>query len=79
MFSDRNRFNFKALFSFSEISPKTQTHLTHVYTTIFACVLICASGMAVNSKFVLSGFLWNMASMICMGYLMYKISSPYLE
>ena len=78
-FSSSSSFNLKALLSFKDISPKTQAHLTQVYTTIMACVLVCATGMYVNSSFLLQGFLWNLLSIISMVYLMYKISSPYLE
>jgi Kef-type K+ transport system membrane component KefB len=72
-------FNLKTMFSFKDISPKTQAHLTQVYTTILACVLFSATGMYLNATFVLQGILWNIASIVSMVYLMYKISSPHLD
>lgn len=41
------------------------------------CVGVCCMAMYLNAYTVLSGFLWSMASMIGMAYLMYKITNQY--
>jgi hypothetical protein len=46
----------KALFSFDDISEKTQQHLTKVYSLLMVCTGVCAAGMFVNQSFVVSGF-----------------------
>ncbi len=67
--------DFKTIFSFKDISEKTQQHLTKVYSMLVVCSLICATGMWVNSALILSGFIMNMLSIICTIYLVYQISN----
>lgn len=88
MFQDRNSYQqhnkyssgsqpsasiFQTLFTFKDISDKTQAHLTKVYTTLMVCTLICATGMYINSAFFLSGFIMNILSVILSVYMMYQV------
>lgn len=65
----------KGLFEMKDISEKTQMHLRNVYGNLAVCTSICALAMYMNAFTVLSGFLWQMVSMIGMGYMMYQISN----
>lgn len=65
------------MFTFKDVSPKTQLHLRNVYGNLGVCTFICALGMWMNAFTILSGFMWAIASMIAMGYLMYKVSNVY--
>ena len=64
-----------AMFKMQDISPKTQLHLRNVYSNLAACTGVCALGMYMNAATFLSGFMWTFASMILMGYCMYKITN----
>lgn len=59
----------------ADISPKTQAHLTKVYTTLLACVLVCATGMWINASFFLNGFLVSILSIILSVYLIIQVSN----
>lgn len=50
------------LFDLSDISPKTQQHLSKVYANVFAMCLICATGMYINANYIATGFLSSMVS-----------------
>jgi len=63
--------DFKSLFSFSDISEKTQAHLTKVYGLLLVCCMICASGMWLNAANIITGFFANVFSIILSVYLMY--------
>lgn len=64
-----SNFDFKTMFSFSDISDKTKTHLTKVYGTIMLCCLVSALGAFVNQTFVIGGFFLNILSLILSIYL----------
>jgi Bax inhibitor 1 len=68
-------FDFSTLFSFKDISPKTQSHLTRVYTMLMACSLVCAFGMWVNTATFIHGFFMNLLSIILSVYLIYQVSN----
>ena len=55
----------KTMFTFTDISDKTQKHLTKVYTTLLVLSALCALGMYVNQTFIVSGFFMNLIS-ICL-------------
>ena len=61
-FSNRSSFDFKKLFTLSDISEKTRTHLFNVYALLMACTMICALGMFVNTAYIMSGFFMNLIS-----------------
>jgi hypothetical protein len=63
------------MFSMKDISAKTQTHLTKVYTTLLGCVLACATGMWLNTSFFLNGFLMSLISIILSVYLIIQVSN----
>ncbi len=63
-FFGSSNINMKSLFSFNDISVKTQAHLTKVYMMLMVCSLLCAFGMWVNSEIILSGFFINLISII---------------
>jgi hypothetical protein len=75
--SSRNSFrpqtSFSTLFSFKDISEKTQNHLTKVYGTLLVSSLICALGMYVNSTIFLSGFFMNLLSIALSIYLICQV------
>ena len=58
-----------------DISPKTQLHLRNVYGNLMLCTGVCALGMYINAVTILSGFMWTVAILIGMAYLMYKITN----
>merc|ERR1712224_560961 len=66
------------MFKMHDISPKTQNHLSKVYGNVMMCALVCAGGMWINAHTILSGFFASIAVMIGIGYLGYKVSSPYM-
>ena len=55
----------KTMFTFTDISDKTQKHLTKVYTLLLVLSAVCAMGMYVNQHFIVSGFFMNLIS-ICL-------------
>ena len=65
--------SFSSLFSFKDVSPKTQEHLTKVYTLLLTSAVVCALGMYVNATFILAGFLMQMLSLVGTIYLVYQI------
>jgi hypothetical protein len=67
----RQPFNWNALFSMGDISPKTQQHLSQVYRTLMASAASCVLGMYINSAFVVTGFFITILAIVAMGYLMY--------
>jgi len=64
-----------ALFTFKDISEKTQAHLTRVYSLLLVCTLVCAAGMKANATFVVSGFFLHLASIILSVYLVYQVAN----
>lgn len=74
-FFNRDRPSMSSMFTFSDISEKTQAHLTKVYTMIMACSIVCAAGMYVNATLVLGGFLMTILSIILSVYLIFQISN----
>ena len=60
-----------SLFKFHDVSDKTKTHLTEVYTLLMVCCFICASGMYVNAAYIMSGFFMNVISIILSVYLIF--------
>lgn len=64
---------FKSLFTFKDVSDKTQQHLTRVYTLLLACAAFCALGMYANATFIASGFLMNLVSILVSFYLIFQI------
>ena len=69
--------NVKAVFTFKDISAKTQDHLRKVYTNVAVCTAICGVASFMNQTFILSGFIAQFLSIIAMGYMAYKISNVY--
>ena len=69
------RPSLSSIFTFSDISDKTQAHLTKVYTMIMACSVVCALGMYVNGTVILSGFFMTILSIILSVYLMIQVSN----
>ena len=69
--------NLDTLFTFKDVSEKTQSHLKKVYANLMACSGVCALGMYLNAFTILSGFMWSVGIMIAMGYAMYKVSNVY--
>ena len=49
--------SFSTIFSFQDVSPKTQQHLTKVYSLLLTCAVVCALGMYVNATVNVTGFL----------------------
>ena len=80
LFGDNIRLDrMSAMFKTHEISDKTQKHLTKVYGNVMMCALVCAAAMWINAHTILSGFFVTILTTLGMGYLMYKVSSPYLS
>jgi FtsH-binding integral membrane protein len=67
--------SLKSVFTLSDISEKTQAHLTKVYTMILACSFVCALGMYVNATLILSGFFMTILSIILSVYLMVQVNN----
>ena len=72
MQSFRRQVDLSCLFTFKNVSAKTQSHLTQVYTLLMTTALVCAMGMYVNSTFVVSGFFLNLLSVIGSIFLVYQ-------
>ena len=68
---DRRPWSFNTILDMKDISPKTQAHLTRVYTTLLAGVGSCAVGMYINSTILLTGFLFMILFMVLMAYLVF--------
>ena len=68
-------FNWNSLFTMSDISSKTQAHLTRVYTTLLASAASCVLGMYINATFMLTGFLLTILSIMVIAFLMYQVSN----
>ncbi len=64
-----HRINFKTLFDLSDISPKTQSHLSSVYANVFLMAFISACGMFLNQYYIASGFLAQLGSIAISIYL----------
>ena len=64
--------SISTIFSFKDVSPKTQDHLTKVYTLLLTSAVVCALGMYVNATFIIDGFLKQMMAMIASMYLAYQ-------
>eukprot|EP00347_Sterkiella_histriomuscorum_P009045 403342739 len=75
IFSGASNIDLKSIFSFKDISEKTQAHLTRVYTMLLACTFICAAGMYCNATIFLGGFLMTILSLVVSVYLIYQISN----
>ena len=69
------RPSLSSIFNFSDISDKTQQHLTRVYTLLLVCVGFCALGSFINSTFIVSGFLLTLASIILSVYLIFQVAN----
>ena len=81
-FRDRNQpqgqglgARLKTVFSMSDISQKTQEHLTRVYTLLLTCTIVCALGMYVNQTFIVSGFFMNLASIALSIYFIFQVAN----
>jgi FtsH-binding integral membrane protein len=74
-FSGNNRASLSALFSFKDISEKTQAHLTKVYTLLMVCVMVCAFGMWLNTAHIISGFFMQLLSFGLTIYLICQIAN----
>ena len=62
----------KTLFTFQDVSPKTQEHLTKVYSSLMFCTLVCAFGMYVNAAIIIQGFLLNFVSIVLSIFFIYQ-------
>jgi hypothetical protein len=62
MFRTQQTQGYSHYFSMSEVSPKTQQHLTKVYTMLLAMTIVCATGMYMNSSFIIGGFFLGLIS-----------------
>ena len=69
-------WDLNTIFSMKDVSDKTRSHLTRVYTTLATSAGTCAVGMYVNATFMLSGFIFMILFMIAFGYGVYQIRSP---
>lgn len=69
----RSGFDLNALLKFNDISEKTRSHLTKVYSLLMVCCFVCAFGMYINSAFIASGFFMNLLSIILSVYLIYQV------
>ena len=69
-FSGSN-WDMNTIFSMKDISPKTQAHLTRVYTALFGATASCAFGMYINTSIMLTGFLSMICYMLFMGFSIY--------
>ena len=49
--------NWNAIFNMSDISEKTQAHLSRVYLTLLSCVGSCVLGMYTNSTLIITGMI----------------------
>ena len=67
-----------AMFKTSEISAKTQKHLTKVYGNVMVCALICAAAMWLNAHTVFNGFFMSIIVMMGLTYLGFKVQDSYM-
>jgi FtsH-binding integral membrane protein len=63
------------MFTFTDISEKTQKHLTKVYSTLLVLSALCALGMYVNHSFIVSGFFLNLISICLSVYLIFQVAN----
>ena len=59
-----------------DVSPKTQEHLTRVYTALAAATASCAAGMFVNSHFMIQGFLVMVLNIFLLIYATFQVKNP---
>ena len=71
-FTNSRGVSLSALFTFKDISDKTQRHLYDVYSLIMMCCITCASGMYMNATFVMSGFIMTILTLVLAMYLTYQ-------
>ena len=71
----RPKSTLETIFSFKDVSDKTQQHLTKVYSLLLACVLSCAVGAYVNDAFFVTGFFMHLISFALTIYLVFQIHS----
>ena len=69
-------WDLNTIFSMKDVSDKTRSHLTRVYTTLATSAGTCAVGMYLNATFMLSGFIFMILFMIAFGYGVYQIRNP---
>lgn len=62
---------FETIFSFKDVSPKTQDHLYRVYSLLAVTCLTCVAGMYCNATFIMSGFFSTLVSILLSGYLIF--------
>ena len=78
MHRTQSDFDINALFSFKDVSPKTQQHLRKVYTLLTFMTLFCATGAYLNASFVIAqNFLFHILSIGFSIYLMCYVSNIY--
>lgn len=71
----QNGPSLSSIFSFKDISEKTQQHLSRVYGLVVVCSIVCSLGMYANATFLMSGFLLNLCSIILSVYLVAQIAN----
>ena len=69
-------WDLNTIFSMKDVSDKTRSHLTRVYTTLATSAGTCAVVMYLNATFMLSGFIFMILFMIAFGYGVYQIRNP---
>lgn len=63
------------MFSFKDVSEKTQQHLARVYSLLLVSCLTCAAGMYCNATFFMTGILSTVVSIILSVYLIWQIKN----
>ena len=64
-------WDLNTIFSMKDVSDKTRSHLTRVYTTLATSAGTCALGMYLNATFMLQGFIFMIVFMCAFGWGVY--------
>ena len=70
-------WDLSTIFSMKDVSDKTRSHLTRVYTTLATSAGTCALGMYLNATFMLQGFIFMIVFMCAFGWGVYQIRNPH--
>ena len=71
-----SQWKLSTIFEMKDVSEKTKSHLTRVYSTLLTGTGTCAVGMWLNSTFMIEGFLMMMLYMLAFAYCTYQVRNP---
>ena len=70
-----NSPNWNSIFSMSDISEKTRTHLVAVYVQLLLCSATSVLGAYLNTRFLMEGFIYTIVSILILGYCGFQVGN----